>query len=50
MLCDCIIQVTPPTSHSLTWPVPDQGIFWAIDGTKTPYPGLHIIKYTILTH
>jgi len=32
MLCDCVIQVTP-TSHSfLTWPVPDQEIFWAIDG------------------
>jgi len=39
MLCDCIIQIAPPTSHSfLTWPVPDQGIFWAIDGQHIMVP------------
>jgi len=39
MLCDFIIQVAPPKSHSfMTWPVPDQGIFWAIGDQHITVP------------
>jgi len=39
MLRDVIIQVAPPKSHSfMTCPVPDQGIFWAIDDQHITVP------------